>query len=165
MIRYKSIGVTGTRTGMTEQQEQWLMDFLTKNTTHVLHHGNCIGVDTQVAAAFYAENVYIIAHPGNIKSMQASYDLSDLVLPVKSNLTRNRDIVNCSDLLLAFPETKHKVPHSGTWYTIDYALHASYVQKKRSMLSYAQTDHSVQTIIIGPDGLEVKDAADPLQKY
>lgn len=138
MTMYKSIGVTGTRLGLSKFQLLWLEKFLTYNKSKVLHHGDCVGVDTQVAIQFAKVDAYIIAHPGNIKNMQANCVVNDLIMPWSDTLVRNRFIVNHSSLLLAFPATTHQIAHSGTWSTIRYA-------KKQSK----------PVLIISPDGDEV----------
>ena len=65
MPRFKSIGTTGTRNGLTEEQREWVEDFsiYKKNRVNVLHHGDCLGSDNEVATIFSRRGKYIIAHP------------------------------------------------------------------------------------------------------
>lgn len=121
-MHYRSIGVTGTREGLSEAQTQWVNDFLDDNTTNVLHHGDCVGVDDQVANLFFEHHsAYIIAHPGKTCRCKAHCKVNDLIMHNSENLTRNRLIVQSVELLLAFPLTETKIRYSGTWYTVEYA--------------------------------------------
>lgn len=138
MKRYKSVGTTGTRLGMSQPQALWLRDYLEHNVSNVLHHGDCVGSDNQVATAFSQKDTYIIAHPGSSLTYRAQCIFNDLVLPWTDNLIRNRLIVNKSDILLAFPGTEQEIPQSGTWHTIRYA-------KKQNLLIR----------IVTPSGLEL----------
>jgi len=124
MPRYRSIGTTGSRDGLTEEQRDWIEDFSTykKNQINVLHHGDCIGSDDEVATIFSVRGTYIIAHPGNgMIAMRANCIVNDLVLPARYYLKRNQDIVKASKLLLGFPRTEREITRSGTWSTIRYA--------------------------------------------
>lgn len=120
-MRFKSIGITGTRIGATGAQLDWLLKFLTSNVANVLNHGDCVGVDEQVAAIFAAKGSYIIAHPGDNGKFTAGSPHNNLVLNVHPNLIRNKIIVDSSHLLLAFPDREVESLRSGTWMTIRYA--------------------------------------------
>jgi hypothetical protein len=67
----------------------------------------------------------LIVHPPNINTLR-SHCKGDEVRVPKSYLERNRDIVDASDTMIAFPSTKHEVQRSGTWYTIKYAKKQKY---------------------------------------
>lgn len=121
MRRYKSIGITGSRIGLTHMQEYWVLNFLDCNVANNLHHGDCVGADDRVAILFSQRGSYIIAHPGSSPSMRAHCVVNDLILPTSYNLLRNRRIVDSSELMLAFPPSPLEIPRSGTWYTILYA--------------------------------------------
>lgn len=124
MPRYKSIGTTGTRKGLTEEQREWVEDFSSpkKNIVDVMHHGDCVGSDEEVATIFHARNTYIIAHPGNGRfELRANCAANDLVLPTRTYLKRNLDIVKASELLLGFPKIETEIYRSGTWASIRYA--------------------------------------------
>jgi hypothetical protein len=125
MPKYKSIGTTGTRVGLTEQQRAWIEDFSTprKNLANVLHHGDCVGSDDEIATIFSRRGTYVIAHPGEgVAEMRAKCKVNDLVLPARPYLERNKDIVHTGkQLLLGFPRTEIEITRSGTWATIRYA--------------------------------------------
>jgi hypothetical protein len=124
MPRFKSIGTTGTRYGLTEEQRYWVEDFSDNknNIIDVLHHGDCIGSDAEVATIFSRRGTYIIAHPGHGRAeLRAHCAVNNLVLPVRPYLSRNRDILRASLMLLGFPKTEIEITRSGTWSTIRYA--------------------------------------------
>lgn len=122
MPRYKSIGTTGTRDGLSKEQKEWVEDFSDKNQINVLHHGDCIGSDDEVATALSFGGTYIIAHPGSgVAAMRVNCVVNDLVLPAKLYVTRNQDIVRASELLLGFPKAEDEIIRSGTWATTRYA--------------------------------------------
>ncbi len=114
-------GFTGTRHGMTLPQMVSVLDLLWENTVTELHHGMCMGADTQ---AHYLAKVLEISchkHPGPNKSGFCDGGISYEVLPF---LERNRIIVDRSSGLIAAPQHYEK-PEShpgGTWYTYQYAL-------------------------------------------
>jgi hypothetical protein len=135
MTHWKSIGVTATREGLTIQQLQWTEGFLKRNSTHVLHHGDCVGGDEELAIMFSKFGIYIIAHPGSTPALRAKSRYNDLTLPNSNNLFRNSVIVKSSALVIAYPKGSVEEIRSGTWFTIRYA-------KKEN----------ARIIIVGPDG-------------
>lgn len=64
-----------------------------------------------------------------------SYCQGDVIKEEKEYIQRNHDIVDDSDMLIAFPSTMNEILRSGTWATIRYA-------KKRGKM----------VLIIFPDG-------------
>lgn len=146
------LGFTGTRNKPTQQQWHQTNLFLFDNNINEAHHGACDGSDLMFHRCAINFATPIIVHPP-IKEIYlareclfmptpemiesdypewAEYDVT--VLPAKGYLERDRDIVDACDHLLATPEGPRK-PHSGTWYTIDYAL-----------------THSKPVTVIWPDG-------------
>lgn len=115
------MGVTSSCLGLTKLQEQWIANFLNENTAYVLHHGDCVGGDDEVAHLFAEYGTYIIAHPGNSMTHRAYSTANDLILPSMDNLRRNRVIVTHSEFMLALPGTAFEIMRSGTWHTIRYA--------------------------------------------
>lgn len=117
----KKIGVTGTRSGMDEEQKNKIREYLsTFSEGSELHHGDCVGVDVEVAEIAKEFGFKIICHPP-IKEELRGYFESDEYRPPLSYFARNRNIVNETDILLVLPyQTSHQ-NHGGTWYTHDYA--------------------------------------------
>lgn len=113
------LGVTGSRSGITKNQVKKLNLFLDQHDIQELHHGDCIGADQTIHNISVNRNINVYIHPP-IKRNFRAFCSSDFIYPEKEYLSRNRDIVNCSDIVLGFPSNFESVPKSGTWYTINY---------------------------------------------
>lgn len=116
------IGVTGTRSGMNEKQVISLLSYLAENFVKgsELHHGDCVGVDAQVADLANRLGYKIVCHPPILESLRANYPSDDYRAPY-TYFQRNRNIVDETDLLLVVPYQDEHQSHGGTWYTHDYA--------------------------------------------
>ena len=116
------IGVTGTREGACDKQLFEIIDFFEtlKGTDVELHHGDCTGVDIEVAALARAYNWKIVCHPP-VKTETQGFFGGDEVREPKGYLERDRNIVDSTDLLLVVPLQTEWQPKGGTWYTHDYA--------------------------------------------
>lgn len=121
------LGFTGTREGMTNVQREAVAEFLRVNMPTVVHHGDCIGADSEFhdsALLLIPVPPRIEIHPCNLTKFRARRT-ADVVHPVKPPKDRNRDIVRVSEQLLAAPkgtaanESSHR---SGTWQTIRLAM-------------------------------------------
>lgn len=126
--RFFSLGVTGSRYGMTERQLKTIHDFFYEGRFLYitdLHHGMCKGVDLEIHGLVQqlfvgAHQIKIHGHPayGGIGEHASGY--SD-INPEKPPLKRNHDIVDNSHVLLVVPKTFKEVLRSGTWATWRYA--------------------------------------------
>lgn len=114
------VGFTGTREGITDSALKVLNAFLPTINIEEFHHGDCIGADAIVHNIIMSNNIPIIIHPPKDNKARA-YCHSNTILPTKDYLQRNRDIVDCTDILIATPSTKEEILRSGTWSTIRYA--------------------------------------------
>jgi hypothetical protein len=114
------IGVTGTRSGMNENQKQAVTGFLQKHTGE-LHHGDCVGVDAEVAAIAKQLGYTVVCHPP-VKNDLRAFFASDQYHSPLSYFARNRQIVDGVDVLLVVPFQDKWQSNGGTWYTHDYAL-------------------------------------------
>jgi len=120
-----NIGFTGTRDGMTIEQRKKFLSLIKKLRTEQFHHGDCIGSDKQANEMIdsnrdpYEKIPLIISHPPKYNGYRANCK-ADVVLKPEDYLTRNRDIVNATEVLIATPQGKEKL-RSGTWSTIRYA--------------------------------------------
>lgn len=117
------IGFTGTQRGMTQHQKDMVEIILTfhkcSGGIDEAHHGDCIGADDQfntIAGDYYIRRV---AHPSNIDGKRA-WGTYEVVLPAKSPLNRNHDIVDAVDIMIATPKEHTEILRSGTWSTIRY---------------------------------------------
>lgn len=122
------IGFTGTRHGMSTKQLEMLTNIFEEEIVSTIHpskgitlcHGDCLGADREAHNLAIDLGMDVIIHPP-LQSIHRAYCTSALKsYPPKSYLERNRDIVDCSDYLIAAPLTM-KEYRSGTWYTINYA--------------------------------------------
>ena len=119
------IGFTGTQRGMTEHQRQQVMIMMASSRREItqIHHGGCVGADTQ----FYAicRSMHLVTntvHPASDVSPEKIADLDYVILlKAKPALERNHDIVDSVDVMIATPAQDHEVLRSGTWATIRYA--------------------------------------------
>ena len=115
------VGVTGTRSGMNEAQFWLVKEYLTSNSDITeLHHGDCVGVDDEVARLAAELDIKIVCHPP-IKTELRAYHSSDEFREPLSYFARNRKIVDECDVLLVVPYQDSWQNNGGTWYTHDYA--------------------------------------------
>lgn len=117
------IGVTGTRYGGTEYQLLKSAKILSERFIHgsEFHHGDCVGIDQQVARIARKIGYVIVCHPP-VKDEHRAFEPADTMLKPASHFARNRNIVMAVDLLLVCPVTNEWQPRGGTWYTHDYAV-------------------------------------------
>jgi hypothetical protein len=127
------VGFTGTRSGCTERQLRSVANVLGCLSVTELHHGACLGADSEVAALCRSYNqaglrVRVVAHPGvsargglnDLRSKQAVED-SDEVREEATHFSRNRTIVRECEVLVACPPTNEEEKIGGTWYSINHA--------------------------------------------
>lgn len=118
------IGITGTRNGMTVEQQSWLSRFLVSNIVDELHHGDCVGVDEQADDVARGIGIKIVIHPPTTARWRAFCNYRNGKHEVRKGrdyLKRNHDIVRECGLILAFPETEVEQLRSGTWSAVRYA--------------------------------------------
>ena len=133
----KHLGITGSREGLTEEQRKYMRVILAelrRLNYGYLHHGDCVGVDEEVALYAKALGYRLVCHPPTDPKLRAHVP-SQEVREAHPYLERNKHIVAASDMLLGFPNSPESVPRSGTWSTIKYARY-----------------HDVYTVVIAPDG-------------
>jgi len=121
------IGFTGTRRGMTEQQQSTVARWLEVYRPIVFVHGGAIGADDQadaLAASFFIKRfvypstlVYqsVPAHTLEQRNSEVRF------APPAPPLQRNRAIVDNVELLIAAPGEARIIMRSGTWATVRYA--------------------------------------------
>lgn len=114
-------GFTGTQQGMTEAQKSTLRNYLTGSSGE-LHHGDCIGADSE-AHDIAAECGYsIVLHPPTNYSKRAWREVpSHMIRREKPYLARNQDIVHDTISLIATPAEAEEQLRSGTWSTVRFA--------------------------------------------
>lgn len=116
------VGVVGARLGMNAIQRQavthWLKNLYTEGDE--LHHGDCFGVDEEVADIAKSLGYIIVCHPP-VNNSRRSFHESDQVRDPMPYFARNRNIVDETDFLMVIPYKNHWQLTGGTWYTHDYA--------------------------------------------
>ena len=117
------IGFTGSQNGCTDVQLESLIEIIEGLTEmNSASHGDCIGADEEFhnVCRSVPRHIKIIGHPPTNSSKRA-FCKFDFVFEEKDYITRNHDIVNSVDILLACPKETKEIIRSGTWATIRYA--------------------------------------------
>lgn len=112
--------MTGNRFGISPEAELSLLEFISKNDIKEVHHGDCLGADKAFHDLCAEREIRVVVHPPTNKAQRA-FCKSDDIKREKPYLQRNKDIVNETDMLIAFPGTKVEQLRSGTWSTVRYA--------------------------------------------
>lgn len=122
-MSFLHIGFTGTQHGCTPEQFQALREALLalqrRGFTH-LHHGDCIGADSEADSLANELGLIVARHPPE-NSTKRAFCNSALCFPPKPYLERNHDIVDVSGILVACPKGMSEERRSGTWATVRYA--------------------------------------------
>lgn len=130
-VKWARVGFTGTRHDVTAEQVIALRELLATMPLE-LHHGNCVGADTVAHNLCLELHVPIVMYP-TLHRLQAANQGAREVKPVTlgrfAELTRNRAIVDATDLVIACPREMRETIRSGTWATVRYAQ-----QKKKPVI-------------------------------
>jgi hypothetical protein len=126
------LGFTGSRKGMTDDQEsalrQELRDLLDEHGTEALeaHHGDAIGADTQFHTICQELNIPVVIHPSKDQKDRAFCEGAKAERPPQKFRQQSESIVNSSDVLIAAPDGFHeRFRGSGTWMTVRIARKAA----------------------------------------
>lgn len=140
------IGFTGTREGLTQEQQEALTEVLgnmcAKRGWCILHHGDCIGADEDahdIATGLHPMSTHI--HPPSDGSKRA-HCVGGRESKPRPYMKRNADIVKASSCLIACPlgaEGDHK--RSGTWATVRMARRAG----KHILIIYPDGKRNVES--------------------
>jgi hypothetical protein len=114
------LGMTGNRFGMSDVAKKRLIEFIESNNITEVHHGDCVGADKDFHDICESFNIKIIIHPPIIDDLRA-FCKSDVILEPKDYHVRNNYIVDSTDMLIGFPNSKKETLRSGTWSTIRHA--------------------------------------------
>lgn len=116
------VGVTGTREGANDVQLTAVIEYMISlGTGHELHHGDCSGVDVQVAQAAQSLGWRIVCYPPNSDETRGWFGGDEVKKPA-GYLQRDRAIVDATEVLMVLPLQNEWQPKGGTWYTHDYAV-------------------------------------------
>jgi hypothetical protein len=135
------IGITGTRSGLTEQAKEYIYTYLETNADNIseIHHGDCVGVDEEIHNLIdenYSD-IKLVVHPPTDNKHRAHCE-SDDIKKEYDYIKRNHNIVNDTDILVAFPPTQTEILRSGTWSTIRYA------RKKKKNVCVVYPDGNIE---------------------
>lgn len=115
------LGVSGSRTGATLYQLAQARQALQMYSNALsLHHGDCLGFDTQMHALARACGIPPHVHPAVEDTWRAHCPGGVRYRPLAYR-ARNEAIVRACTLLIAAPRTLDATARSGTWMTIRYA--------------------------------------------
>lgn len=120
------VGFTGTSRGLTDGQLKQLALWFahTRDVTAQLHHGDCVGADAEAHKLASTYAVPVVLHPPSNPHKRAFCGGAAVVRPKRDYLTRNREIVQASEVLVACPRESVE-PRTeragGTWYTVRFA--------------------------------------------
>jgi tRNA U34 5-methylaminomethyl-2-thiouridine-forming methyltransferase MnmC len=135
-----NIGFTGTRRGMTPEQQDTLRFLLAPWPRPIrLHHGLCVGSDAQAHAICRDLDIELEGHPPTNPRLMAvgleGFAKMNAPLPY---LQRNGRIVQACQELIGTPA--EIVPaRGGTWSTISYALKL----RRKVTIIYPEGNHEV----------------------
>ncbi len=120
-----TVGFTGTAEGLTPGQDHRLflvLIYYYQIRSHkVFRHGDCIGSDDQAATWASHIGYKVWGHPPINEKKRAFNKATKLWEPAQDYLTRDRTIVDKSEVLVATPSGFEELRRSGTWYTVRYA--------------------------------------------
>lgn len=109
------IGVTGTRSGMTDDQFHRYAAWLSAYEGE-LHHGDCVGVDVEVAdLAKSIGGYHIICHPPTKSDLRAFHQSDEIRQPLSYLSGQSMIMADECDILLVIPYQKTHQSHGGTW--------------------------------------------------
>lgn len=123
-----AIGFTGTREGMTDQQQDAVLRLLLRLGARDLHHGDCIA-DGQVDQIGRELGLAVYLHPPTNPKLRSWCNtrpqLESWIAEPKPYLERNQEIVDATATMIATPKLMAEEARSGTWSTIRYAMRRS----------------------------------------
>jgi hypothetical protein len=134
-----TVGMTGTREGMSKEQKKEVKKILTDLKATKFHHGDCVGADAEAHAIAKKLGLFVTIHPPKEDALRAWCD-GDIILRKYPYMKRNHNIVDGCDYLIATPATCIEEKRSGTWATIRYAIHV----KKPLIVIYPDGTHLYQ---------------------
>jgi len=120
LVKGLCLGVTGSRFTLPYEQLMGLKAVLDLIHPEYIRHGDCTGADIMAHTDALSRGIKCIVHPPILTKYRAFAQDYHEILPVNDYLTRNRDIVDASDVLVALPKTGMEEA-GGTWYTVRYA--------------------------------------------
>lgn len=118
---YVIVGFTGTRRGMTVEQQTSVYDLLVMYSPREAHHGDCVGADAQFHEIARARDIDVVLHPPLDPKFRAWCRGAARVETELPYQRRNRKIMLASSLIVGAPnEAIEPAPArgQGTWTVI-----------------------------------------------
>ena len=111
---------------MTRQQQEVVRWLLIEIEPTEVHHGDCIGADEQLHEIARSLGIATVVHPPTSEKKRAFCKSFTRRYEPKEYLSRNKDIVEESAMLIAAPDERevNEVRRSGVWATVRYARKA-----------------------------------------
>ena len=124
-MRKYHVGFTGTQRGLTPGQFRTVKRLLLDLSPTDVHHGDCIGADSQFHDLVEVQGQACIhIHPPSYPKKRAHRVSLSVPRRPAAYMTRNQHIVNESNVLIVCPAERHEVTRSGTWSTYRRAIKA-----------------------------------------
>lgn len=115
------VGFTGSRHGMTSEQEVSVRLLLEELQPEGIHHGDCLGADREAHLIAQDLKIPIYVHPPSNTSLRAYCQGARYTFMHESYGKRNLSIVENSDVLIATPKSWMELKIGGTWQTVRFA--------------------------------------------
>ncbi len=115
------VGFTGTRRGMSRDQQLRVFSLLQRLTPRRVRHGDCTGGDAEFHEMVFALGIPIDVHPPSEDRYRAFCTTGKITIHQPNDYhTRDRHIVQGSTVLIGAPLNPTN-RGGGTWYTMEYA--------------------------------------------
>jgi len=142
---YSSVGIIGTRHGLTPQQQSTLHSFFEKNIFSLkeAHHGDEIGTDLVFHKIAKSFGLKIIIHPPD-SPLKRAFLKGNEILEEKNPDERNKEIIDLVDLVIIAPsDISMKKPNA---FNLNTAILYAKKIKKPIMMLYPDGKFTILTI-------------------
>ena len=158
---YKHVAFVGTRQGLAELQRDSLATLLSSvhyGTLHI-HHGGSLGADTELHHMAHTKGHLCIVHPANnavlgIRILAGTFRPvceHCKFLPPAGSASRDRRMIQASEVLIACPYEFNATLNSRVWAAIRYARMVRY-SKGGAGEGVAAKRIDMKIVIVLPDG-------------
>ena len=149
------LGFTGTRNGMNDFQKRVLQETIQNFGDALLEavHGDCMGADTEFHQMIRSlTRARLVLRPGigarDGKNETRAFNEADVVLPVGTFFSRNRDIVDACDFLVGAPLNGFR--KGGTWQTLRYA----HKKRKPGLIIFPDRTAAIEEYFLGVEAAD-----------
>jgi hypothetical protein len=121
---YRHLAFTGSKDTITPAQVKQLENELRNKRDRGylwMHNGDCVVSDHAAAMLWKKLNGRVMLHPPIKNRYRADFHQADIICEPADYLTRDRHMVDCSELIIGTPQTYEEQTRSGTWATLRYA--------------------------------------------